>query len=349
MIKQIHIPTEIYFGVNSLEKIKDLKMKYQNIFVVCYGSLPQNFQQEIKRYLGNSLEQFLVGPIKGDLTEEKIDELLARKTSKTDCVMGIGGGSVLDAAKVLAIQESKLNDFSEKSDVLPIVAIPTTAGTGSETSQGSVVKRRSGIKRTVRSEKIIPTMTIVDPRLCQSLPLDLTLYTGFDALTHTVETFMSKKSTFFSKMISEKTIKDLFTYLPKAKGEFEEYGKISLMVREKLSYAAMLQGVNLAHSSTCIPHRIQYALSPFSSASHAQGLATVYRAWLRTAKPTIGEFTHENIAQLMDDLGIIIRLRDIGIKKSDVSRVIKIIEGNLELDPCYQGEETVQKILEESL
>lgn len=349
MIEPLQIPTKIYFGENSLEKIQELKAKYRHIFIVCYGSFSKDLQRVIKEYLGNSLERFLVGEMKGEPTEEVIDALLGRKTPQTDCIVGIGGGSILDAAKVLAIQAPRFMDFSETFDVLPIIAIPTTAGTGSETSRGAVVKRSSGIKRTIRSEKIRPTMAIVDPKLCQSLPLDLTLYTGFDALTHTIETFMSKRSTSFSRMISERTMKDLFTYLPKAKREFEEEGKISLAVREKLSFDAMLQGVSLAHSSTCIPHRIQYALSPFSNASHAQGLAAVYRAWLRLAKPMIGEFTHEDVTQLMDDLGITLRLRDIGIKKSDVSRVLKVIEGDLELDPCYRGEGTIQKILEESL
>lgn len=348
MIEQIYIPTKIYFGVDSLENIRELKEKYHNIFVVCYGKLPHKFQQEVKEYLGDSLEQFLVGEIPGELTEEKINALLARKTPQTDCVTGIGGGSILDAAKVLAIQVSKLSDFSEGSDVLPIITIPTTAGTGSETSKGAVVKQ-GGMKRTIRSEKILPTMAIVDPRLSQSLPWDLTLYTGFDALTHTIETFMSKKSTPFSRMVSEQTIKDLFSYLPKAKKEFEEEGEISLPVRGKLSFVAMLQGINLAHSSTCIPHRIQYALSTLSEATHAQGLASIYRAWLRVANPNIGGFAHQDIIRLMDDLGVTIRLSDIGINKGDIDGIMRKIEGNLELDPCYLGEKTIRDILEGSL
>lgn len=348
MIEQIYIPTKIYFGVNSLENIRELKDKYRNIFVVCYGKLPHKFQQEIKEYLGDSLEQFLVGEILGELTEEKTNTLLARKTPQTDCVIGIGGGSILDAAKVLAIQVSKLSDFSEDSAVLPIITIPTTAGTGSETSKGAVVKQ-CGMKRTIRSEKILPTMAIVDPRLCQSLPWDLTLYTGFDALTHTIETFMSKKSTPFSRMVSEQTIKDLFSYLPKAKKEFEVEGEISLVVRGKLSFTAMLQGINLAHSSTCIPHRIQYALSTLSEATHAQGLASIYRAWLRVAKPNIGGFAHQDIIRLMDDLGVTIRLSDIGINEGDIDGIMRKIEGNLELDPCYLGEKTIRDILEGSL
>jgi alcohol dehydrogenase class IV len=346
---QIFAPTKVLFGNESLTYLKEIKQQYNHIFIIASKSLNEHLREEINAFLGDSLELFRQGDLSGEPTEENINFLLSQKTENTDCIIGIGGGSYLDAAKVLAIQEDKLSNFDdESSKVLPIVAIPTTAGTGSETSRGSVIKC-NGIKKGIRSNKFLPKVAIIDPRLCESLPLNLTLYTGFDALTHAVETFMSKKSNTFTRLLSEKSVKLLFTYLPLAKKEFTEFGKISLKTREKLSYAAMLQGFNLANASTCIPHRMQYALSTVSNATHPQGLAAIFRAWLKCSQPIIAGYNYKDIIQLMDNLRINFTLKDLGIYEEHFEKILSNLSSGLEVDPCYENESTLRKILEESL
>ena len=131
--------------------------------------------------------------------------------------------------------------------------------------------------------------------------------------------------------------------------EFEAKGKPTLETRKELSYAAMLQGFSLANASTCLPHRIQYALSTVSDASHAYGLAGIYKAWLNMAKPKIGSSDYKQIIAFMDMTGINITLSDIEIKEEDIAGIVSRLEGTLDLDPSFQDLSQVREILESSI
>ncbi len=259
MTQQIYLPTRIIFGQETLQYLK--KVDYENILVVSTKSLADKYIKEIKGFLGDRIETFSIGKIKGEPTDKDIRFLNSKKSQNTDCIIGIGGGSYLDAAKALAIQEDSLENFDEdKSKVLPLITIVTTAGTGAEITKSGIIKI-GDIKKGVRSEKLFPKIAIIDPRLCSTMSREITLYTGFDIFAHAVETFMSKKSTSYARSLSETTVKELFVYLPKAMDEFKEQGSPGMETREKLSYLAMLQGITLTNASTCLPHRIQYGLS----------------------------------------------------------------------------------------
>lgn len=349
MTLQIYMPTRIIFGENSLSYLASIRSKYENIFIISSRSLKKENIEQIKNMLGSSIENFSIGEISSEPNIEQINDLMKKKTSKTDCIIGIGGGSYLDSAKALAIQERALGDFNEAtSKVLPIITIPTTAGTGAELTKSAIIKQGT-VKRGVRSEKLFPQLAIVDPTLSDNLPLDLTVYTAFDAFTHAVETYVSKKSSEYTRLLSEKTIKDVFKYLPQAVREFKEIGKPNLDTRKRLSFASMLQGINLTNSSTCLPHRIQYAISAVSNASHAMTLAAIYRSWLNKSCPTIADYSYKQLIEFMDSLEINIKLSDIRVQEKDIEIIMKNIEGALDDDPYFKNLQQIRKILEESL
>lgn len=346
---QFYLPTRIFFGLGSREFLSEVVKKYSHIFVLSTKSLSTENHEEIKQLLGSSIESFNFYDLGSEPTIEGIYELSKRKTDKTDCILGIGGGSVLDSSKILAIQEENIEQFNElDSQVLPIVTVPTTAGTGCELTKSAIVKQ-GGIKRSIRSERLFPELAIVDPFFCDTLSPHDTKYTSFDALTHSIETYYSRKSNPLIRTFSEQSIDTIFSYLPKALQEFEERGKPSLKTRIALSHAAMLQGINLSNSSTCLPHRIQYAISTVSDASHAMGLASIYRAWLKKAKPKIRNLDYKEIIDFMDKVGINITLSDIGVGKKDIEEIVQRVEGALENDPSFRDLDQVREILEESL
>ncbi len=348
-MQQIYMPTKVIFGENTLDYLSNLKEDYKNIFVLSTRKgLSEENEKKIRDMLGDSIEIFSIGEIPSEPTEEDVNRLMQKKTAKTDCIIGIGGGSYLDAAKVLAIQEEKLADFNEaSSDVLPIITVPTTAGTGAELTKAAII-RFGDIKKGVRSEKFFPKFAVVDPVLCDSMPLELTKYTAVDAFAHAVETFVSKKATDYTRSISEMSVKLIVEYLPKAIKEFKELGKPSLETRTKLSYASMLQGITLANASSALPHRIQYGVSTVSDASHPKVLACLLRAWLKMSQFTIAGYDYKQLIEFMGKVDLNIKLSNLGVRREDIDKIVDRTDGTLENDPIYKGKEQIREILDGS-
>ena len=208
------------------------------------------------------------------------------RKNNINLIIALGGGSAIDAGKAIAaavrspftIKElfHKKNGAEVTEDALPVLAVPTTAGTGSELSKGAILNdEEEKSKGGLRSEYIIPRIALVDPELTLSLSEFMTAETGFDAFTHAFETFFSKAANLMTRMHSETSLRLVGKYLPIAM----ENGR-DINAREHLAFASMLMGYNLAYSSTCLPHRLQYPLAVNTGASHGCGLSTLYPAWL---------------------------------------------------------------------
>ena len=130
---------------------------------------------------------------------------------------------------------------------LPLVAIPTTAGTGSEVTKGAIITDDTkNFKSGVRGEQIFPKIAIIDPKLSLTMPDSVAATTGFDTFTHLFEIYLAKKSNNFTDMISIAGLELIMTALPES---LKSPADISL--REKISYAALLGGINVGNASTC--------------------------------------------------------------------------------------------------
>jgi alcohol dehydrogenase class IV len=160
--------------------------------------------------------------------------------------------------------------------VQPIIAISTTAGTGSELSKGTILSNEQlKIKGGVCGRYLTAQVAIVDPFFTWTMPQHLTMETGFDALAHAIESYLSVKSNSYSRMLSEKAIGIIGQTLPALVRNLEQPG-----AREKMSYASMLMGMNLYNVGNCLPHRMQYPIGAATGTSHAAGLAALYPAWI---------------------------------------------------------------------
>lgn len=296
---------------------------------------------------------------------------------RIQAVMGIGGGSVMDAAKAIAacipggepVEHFIRQGISAPASTLPIIAVPTTAGTGSEMSKGAIITDVEGKRKTgLRGEALFPRLAIVDPELTYSLPRHITAETGFDILTHAIETMISKKANPITVLFSEYSVKTVAVFLPRVikNGQDRE-------ARRKLMLASTLGGINLANSSTCLPHRMQYPLGAHTNCSHARGLASLYQAWCRRTVPYVVEqfaqiaevlpgepFTKnasmeekansitERIESFMKTIEVNHRMRDFGLPQGMCAQLVDEIEGNLTLDPGDTSKEAVLKIYQES-
>ncbi len=201
---------------------------------------------------------------------------------KVDVILGVGGGSSIDTAKAIAVGATHEGDIWDyrigqkrinSKNILPIIAVPTTGGTGAEVTNMAVIKSaRDKIKSAIASWNLTPGIALVDPELTLTVPPQITASTGFDAFTHSFETFINKDSSEFIDLYALQALKKVIKYLPIAikDGTNKE-------AREALSFAATLGGLCISNIGTTLPHGIAMALGGHASGiSHGEGLAIFY-------------------------------------------------------------------------
>lgn len=300
--------------------------------------------------------------IKPDAPIDDLEKLIAG-TEKPDLIIAIGGGSVVDSGKAISVgwQDAALTElfYAKKTmpaSKIPVYAVPTTAGTGAELSYGAILYDKSGgVKGGIRGELLQPDKVVLDIQLYASAPAKLIAEVGFDCLTHAVETYISTASSPLTRYQSIAAINTVFNNLRAASINKNQ------AALEKMAIAAAMMGVNLALSTTCLPHRIQYAVGPATHTSHAQGLIVLYRGWLKEVSGTekfkmlAAELNLEPqeltdvIVKLKKDLDIDYTLTSFGLTEQDLPNIAKNVTGNMTNDPCYQSIETIINILRNSL
>ncbi|HHT35702.1 MAG TPA: iron-containing alcohol dehydrogenase [Firmicutes bacterium] len=230
----------------------------------------------------------------------------AARKFKPDFIVGIGGGSALDAAKAIAVLA--VNSFTPEhlysgdypNQPLPIIAVPTTAGTGSEVTQYSVLTLPDKqTKAGFGDRSIFPKIAFLDHRYTESLELDITRNTAVDALSHLIEAYLSRRASGSSDMLVKTGLRLWGRALPDLKS-----AAFSTGMRESLLTASALGGMAIAHTGTTVVHALGYPLTYFHGIPHgkANGLlmAEYLRYNLQYAKSRV-----ERILQLLN-------LRDIG-------------------------------------
>lgn len=213
---------------------------------------------------------FTLNPRLGDL-----ERGLARfEDSGADVLLAVGGGSVLDMAKLIGICATQQanpaaiaqGDVKIKADSLPLIAIPTTAGSGSEATHFAVVYV-DGQKHSVAHRSIRPAFTIVDPALTDSLPEAVTAVTGLDAFCQAVESYWSIHSTKATRHWSARAISLILESLPRAVHD-PDTGS-----RDALSEASHLAGCAIDVTKTTAPHAISYTMTSRFGIPHGQAVA----------------------------------------------------------------------------
>ncbi len=279
-----------------------------------------------------------------------------------DLIVSVGGGSVTDSSKALSISWINRNlkqiikyGVDASTQKIPVISIPTTAGTGAEQSYGAILydgvnERKIGIRNRV----LKPEMVLIIPSLYLEASVKFRAEVAFDAMSHAIETYISKSSDPISRYQSVVGLLTIMNNIDKAlKGD--------LAKMEQVAIASVFMGINLANSTTCLPHRIQYSLSAVFRASHAKGLLMIYGGWLPKISKT-NEFKNLARDMNMSSTKLISILSDYKMKYhvnyklgdfisalSDLSLIAKNVKGNLHDDPCYEGMNTVDEILQGAL
>ena len=196
-------------------------------------------------------------------------------------LVGLGGGSAMDVTKgvsVLSANPGVISDYFGIEQVpvkgLPIIALPTTSGTGAEVTANAVfVEEVKKVKMTVQSRYIIPDVAIVDPELTVSCPSGLTAATGLDALAHAIESYTAQKATPITEMYALEAIRQISRTLRQA-----TYDGKNLAARTGMSLGSLLAGVTLANAGINAVHAMAHSLGGRFGVSHgvSNGLLLPY-------------------------------------------------------------------------
>ena len=354
-----HTPTQIHFGCDKFNETGKLVKHLGNRCLIVTGKTSMQkhgYLDRIKEILKKEkIETFFFTNISNDAKSSEVNKgASVCRDEEIDFIIALGGGSSIDGAKAISVSYDlkKIEPFigtqlKQDKKSLPLVAIPTTAGTGSEVTKGAIITDDTkNFKSGVRGEQIFPKIAIIDPKLSLTMPDNVAATTGFDTFTHLFESYLAKKSNNFTDMISIAGLELIMNALPES---LKSPADISL--REKISYAALLGGINVGNASTCLPHRLQQAMGsvPSIHQPHAQGLAAIYPSWsariynfkkdkIENLKNFIGQKgkSISFIDKFIENIGVKNKLSDYGVKKDHLDIFIKNISGNLDNDPIEQ-------------
>ncbi len=207
----------------------------------------------------------------------------AAKTEGADFIIAIGGGSPMDAAKAIAllacqdIPPERLFAGGYGETLLPMVHIPTTAGTGSEVTPYSVLTNDSiQSKMSISCPGMFPRLALLDAKYTKALPRSIALNTAVDALSHAMEGILSKRASVFSDILANESAALIVGCFDALKT-----GELTDQVRERLLYASMLAGVVISHTGTTAVHALGYSLTYFKDVDHGRANGLLLAAFLR--------------------------------------------------------------------
>jgi len=307
------MPVKTFFGKNCIEKNSSefLLLGKKALIVTGKSSSEKNGSlSDVKKSLEIvSIPYAHYNKIEPNPSTDDVREAaLFAKNAGADFIIGIGGGSPLDAAKGIAILA--VNDIDDetlfggvfKNRPLPIAAIPTTAGTGSEVTPYSILTYNTiSNKKSVASEFIFPALAFLDPSYTETLSDTTTINTAVDALSHAIEGYLSVRSTEVVKPYALESIRLIGECIPALK-----QGDVTGSVREKLLYASLLAGIVIAHAGTTAVHAMGYPLTYHKNIDHGRANGLVLYHYLKFIEPSIGKVKDITDAMAMsgvDELG----------------------------------------------
>lgn len=283
------IPNHTVVGTNVLGEAAPLLKKMGNKAFIVTGRhvAVSDMMKQLTALLDeNGIDCVVFDGITGEPTDTMIEngvEML--KSSGCDFIIGIGGGSPLDSAKAIAamaVNEGGIADYNGKEitgEILPLAAIPTTAGTGSEATKFTVITdSEKGIKMLLKGDVLVPKLAIVDSSFTVGAPKSVTSATGLDALTHAVEAYTSRKAFSMTDTLAVSAVKRIMKYLPIAYREPDDS-----LAREQMSIAALEAGICINNSSVTIVHGMSRPIGALFHVPHGMSNAMLLKECLSFA------------------------------------------------------------------
>lgn len=291
---QMYIPTRILFGEGQIKNLHSQTMPGKKaLLVISNGKSTKvngtlaTVEAELKNAGVETVlyDRIMANPLKSTV----MDGATVAHNDGCDFVVALGGGSVMDASKAIAAMATNDGDLWNymnggtgkvqvlKNAPLPIVAITTTAGTGSEVDQWGVVSNEETNEKMGFGgyDSLFPVLAVVDPTLMKSVPAKFTAYQGFDALFHSVECYISAAANLMGDMYALTAIENIGKYLVRAVKDGSD-----MEAREGVAFANTLSGAVMTVSACTSEHSMEHAMSAFHhELPHGAGLIMISKAY----------------------------------------------------------------------
>lgn len=287
------IPTRIMFGAGQLNNLHKQAMPGKKALII----ISNGKSTRANGYLARTEQELSLagvetavfdGVMPNPTVENSHAGADAARAFGADFLVALGGGSVMDCSKAIALLATNDGDLWDyvpigsgkgqpmQNKPLPIIAITTTAGTGSETDGcGVITKEDTNEKAFIMDAALFPALAIVDPELMLSVPPKYTAFQGFDALFHSVEGFIAASANLASDMNAREAIRNIAQYLPRAVKDGDD-----LEARTRVAFANTLSGAVMTLTLLTSEHGIEHALSAYHpSLPHGAGLIMISKAY----------------------------------------------------------------------
>ena len=345
---QFQTVSNIISGLGSIYELKQLlqQQPYKKLLLVTdAGMIQQQLHLAIIEILETiQLDYVIYSSVQADPPEHIVlDAVQFAKNEKVDIVLGFGGGSSLDVAKVIAIlvypqQQQTLSDLyginNVKQPRLPLFLVPTTAGTGSEVTPISIVTTGKTTKTGIVSPVLFADVAILDATFTQNLPAHITAATGIDAMVHAIEAYTSKiKKNPYADMLAKQALKLLNQNLSLVLADSQ-----NLAARQNMLVGSMLAGQAFANAPVGAVHALAYPLGGHFHISHGHSNALVLIEVLKFNAPNAKQYYAELMCWLdskstgcidglcdlfidhmqnhLDKSGLILKLKDLNIAEN---------------------------------
>ncbi|WP_145529271.1 iron-containing alcohol dehydrogenase [Yersinia alsatica] len=315
-------PVKFYFGAGKFKQAGAIAATYgtKALIVASDSAKPTGQLASLTEYLTQAgitfsvFDRFMQNPLSTLVAEGA--EMANRE--ECDLVIGIGGGSAMDMAKGIAfsaVNEGSLWDYvygvKQGTSALPVVLIPTTAGTGSEANRTAVFTNpETNDKKGLVNPLIYPKAAIIDAELMLTLPKRVIAGPGSDVLFHALESYISKNAHPMSEMLSLKAIELIAQNLPRV------YDNVSdVAAWEKVTFASSLAGMAIDCAGTTLPHALQHPMGGLLNVVHAEGIAAIYIPFMEYTWPA----APEKFAAIARAMGV--DTRDMTVEQAAASSV----------------------------
>lgn len=356
---KLDMPKKTYFGVGAVKKVRETVKDFSafNVFIVTdRGVINAGLVAPLIEDLSSTrTKTSIFDETEPEPTVESIGKALEalEKAGDVDLLVAVGGGSVMDTAKcvnIVAINGGSILDYEDGIEnprpirkLLPFIAIPTTAGTGSEASMWAVfIDTKRKLKTGAWDPKLIADVAILDPSMTRTMPPSLTAATGIDALTHAIEAYVSIYANPVTDAFSVQAIKLIAENLRTAVKDGE-----NMEARTNMILASFMAGSAFSNSSLGIVHTMAEAMGGFYRIPHGITNALMlphvmeFNLTANVEKfAKIAEFMEENVKNLdvnqaskksvsavknlSKDIGLPQTLKEVGVKREDIPALVEI-------------------------
>ena len=374
--------SKIYFGPESINELSSWVRAFNRVFIITgkRSAKVSGALSDVQSILNNyGIKYEVFDKVFPNPTASLVDEASEHAWRfSTDAIIAIGGGSVIDTAKLVSIivkcggrAKEYIKGVKEAYDSVPLAAINLTHGTGTEADRYAVITiEETQEKVGIASEFIYPSISIDEPKYLLTLPRTQTIYTALDAFYHAVESATSKASSPYVLTLAEEAVKLIVKWLPIAIRE-----PSNIEARYWLLYASMIAGISIDHGRTHIIHAIEHALSGLNpNLAHGAGLAIIGPQAIKYIYESLPEVTYrlikhmdpeleprpehsdralKAVTRFQQSIGFTERLRDYGFSEKNVTEINKLVftamRYILRLTPFNVNENMVKNIFLKSL